>query len=77
MTGIHDNLNVAKTVHYCKSDVKTGKPLVIADMIKGTKRNTKKWKMDLFDEDGMPVRLQCIFGKPNRNGARAILEILR
>lgn len=84
MTGTHDNLKLVETMNYCKSDLVKGcyhgegcrcKPLVMTDMI-GTK-HLRKWKMDLFDRDGKPVRIQCNFGKPNKHGARAVLEVLK
>lgn len=75
----HDNLNVVQTMHYCKADLKTGKPIVVTDMTKNKTKNTKSWILDLYDEDGHPVRVQCIFhGKRlNNSGARAILEVLQ
>ncbi len=72
----HKDLTVTQTMNYCKADVKTGKPLVITSL-DGTRKNVKSWKMDLFDKDGLPVRLRCVFGKPNRHGVRAALEVLR
>jgi len=76
---IHDELSLVETMNYCKSDLKTGKPLIVMDIINDKKRNADSWHMDLFDELGNPVRIQCNFrlGKKNKSGARAILEILR
>lgn len=75
----HDHLKVVSTMNYCKSDLKTGSPLIVMDLVSGEKKNVKEWVMDLFDVMGKPIRIQCIFkeGKKNKNGARAILEILR
>lgn len=77
----HDNLQVVETMNYCKADLQTGKPLVVANMIDGTRKNVRKWKIDLFDKNGQPVRLQCEFGnstgKAKASGARAVLEVRR
>ena len=73
-------MELQKTYHYCKTDVKTGKPLIITNMKTGNRRNVKGWKMDLVDpKDGKPVHLECRFdnstGKTKASGARAVLEV--
>lgn len=72
-------MKLQKTYHYCKADVKTGKPLIISNMATGNRRNVKGWKLDLFDKNGNPVTLKCRFdnatGKAKRSGARAVLQV--
>jgi len=72
-----DNLKPVELMNYCKADLKSGKPLVVANLIDGTKINTDKWVWDGFAKDGItPVRFQCIFTgeKQNSSGAKAMLE---
>lgn len=75
-----DKLKPVELMNYCKSDLKSGKPLVVADLINNTTKNTDKWVWDGFEKDGItPVRFQCIFTgeKKNKSGARAMLEKLK
>ena len=76
MTSIWDDLVPVEMMNYCKADLKTGKPLVVADLVNGTKTNTNKWKFEGYDKDMNPIKLQCeyIDGKKNASGARAMLE---
>lgn len=85
----HDNLNTVQTMHYCKSNLKSKcnhdsksckcKPIIISNM--DGEVNTREWKLDLYDEFGNPVRVQCVFGntkgKAKASGARAMLEVKR
>jgi hypothetical protein len=70
-----------QTVHYCKADKKTGKPVIVTDGITGDTRNVRKWSMDLFDKDGYPVRLEVEFNnstsKAKRQGATTILKVFK
>jgi len=85
-------MKVVKTMHYCKSNLKTGcdhkenckcKPIIVNNM--GKEKPTKKFVMDLWEKDEFgvfqPVRIQCIFGntrgKAKTSGAKAMLEVLK
>jgi len=77
-------MNLQKTIHYCKADKKTGKPVVICDYNAGKmtrSKNVKKWSMDLFDQNGLPVRLEIEFNnaidKGKRSGATTMFKIFR
>lgn len=75
-------LKVVETLHYCKADKKTGKPLVITDMVNGTRKNTAHWKMIVLDPKTFEVIvLKCDFknstGKAKASGATSVLQILR
>ena len=75
-----DNLKPVEKMNYCKGDLKTGKPLVVSDLVSGKTINTDKWFWDGFEKDGItPVRFQCIFTgkKQNSSGAKAMLEKLQ
>ncbi len=84
--GTHDKLKSVKSMYYCRSNLRKGcdhkscdcKPLVISDNI--SNNNTNEFRLDLYDKNGKPVRIQCVFGnakgKAKRSGARAMLEIL-
>lgn len=86
----HDNLTLSTSMHYCKTDLKPKcdhktnckcKPIIITDWTKNNSKNTRTFKLDLYDENHNPVRVQCIFGntkgKIRASGARAMLEVLR
>jgi hypothetical protein len=68
-----------RTIHYCKADKKSGKPVVVTDM-NGNTTNVKKWNMNLFDKMGNPVRIEVAFnnadGKAKRSGATTMLRVL-
>ena len=72
-------MKCTKTIHYCKADKKSGKPVVVTDS-KGRAKNVKKWHMDLFDEHGYPVRIEVEFnntdGKAKRSGATTMLKVM-
>mgnify|MGYP006081441341 FL=1 len=77
------NLRIMKCtqeIHYCKADKKTGKPVVVTNMANGSTKNVKKWKLDLFDKDGYPVRVEVEFGnssgKAKNSGATTVLRVL-
>lgn len=75
-----DNLKIVEKMNYCKSDLKTGKPLVVANIVNGTSKNTANWSWEGFEKDGVtPVRFQCIYTgkKQNASGAKAMLEKLK
>lgn len=72
-------MKCTKTIHYCKADKKSGKPVVVTDS-KGKAKNVKKWHMDLFDEHGYPVRIEVEFnnsdGQAKRSGATTMLKVM-
>ena len=74
-------MKTVKTVHYCKTDKKTGKPIIVTDIINNKYKNVNKWSMDLFDENYKPVRIEVEFnnstGKAMRQGATTVLKIIR
>ena len=84
----HNKLKPVETMNYCRGnlekncDHKTNckcKPLMIIDVETKKFRTMRKWKMDVFDKNGKPIRIQCEFGnsrgKAKASGARAVLEI--
>ena len=76
--GKWDNLKPVEEMNYCKADLKSGKPLIVADLINGTKYNTEHWVFEGFEKDGVtPVKLDChyIENKKDASGARAKLRI--
>jgi hypothetical protein len=74
-------MKTIKTVHYCKADKKTGKPVVITDMKDKSTKNVKSWSMDLYDENDVPVRIEVVFGnatgKAKASGATTVLKVMR
>lgn len=70
-----------KTIHYCKADKKTGKPIIVTDMTDESRTNVSKWSLDLFDKHGEPVRLEVKFnnstGKAKRQGATTMLKVFK
>ena len=84
----YDNLIKVQDMFYCKSDLKRGcdhkskecvcKPINVTDM-NGKINKVRLWKIDLYDKNGKPVRIQCKFGnttgKAKASGARARLEV--
>jgi hypothetical protein len=73
-------MELTQTLHYCKYDVKTGKPLVVTDMVTKKTKNVRAWKRSLIDpKTGKKVYLVCEFnnstGKAKASGARAVLQI--
>jgi len=72
-------MKLKQTLHYCKADKHTGKPLIVSDMIKNKRKNTAHWKMELFDKEGNPVLLKCDYknsrGKAKTQGATSVLQI--
>ena len=68
------------TVHYCKADKKSGKPVIVTNA-KGERRKTNKWKMNLFDKDGNAIRLEIVFnnskGKAKAQGATTVLKVFK
>lgn len=73
-------MNLLETIHYCKADKKTGKPVIVTDK-DGNARNTNRWSLDLFDEAGNPVRLEVEFNnsakKAKSQGATTILKVFK
>ncbi len=64
-----------ESMNYCKSDLKTGKPIIVVDLIKGIKRNKKRWEWKGKDDEDNRVRFVCeyIEGKKDKSGARVKL----
>lgn len=73
-------MKCTQEIHYCKADKKTGKPVIITNKVNGTTKNVKKWHMDLFDENGYPVKIEVEFGnssgKAKSSGATTVLRVL-
>lgn len=74
-------MKTVKTIHYCKTQKSSGKPIVVTDVINKKYKNVHKWSMDLFDENNNPVRIEVEFnnstGKAMRQGATTVLKIIR
>jgi hypothetical protein len=75
-------LEVVETLHYCKADKSSGKPLNVTDMVTKKVKKTAHWKMVVLDPKTLePIVLKCDFnnstGKAKRSGATAVLQILR
>lgn len=75
----HNNLPVVETMNYCRFFKDTGKPLIVCDYKTGQIKTVKKWKIDVYDKDGNPIRIQCEFnnakGKAKASGATSVLEV--
>jgi hypothetical protein len=72
-----DNLKPVEEMNYCKADLKTGMPLIVADLLNGTKKNTSHWRWEGYEKDGVtPCAFDCeyIEGKKDKSGARAKLR---
>lgn len=72
-----DNLKPVEEMNYCKTDLKTGKPLIVADLVNNTRYNTSHWKWEGYEKDGVtPVKYECeyIVSKKDKSGARAKLR---
>jgi len=73
-------MQLYRTIHYCKADKKSGKPVIITTP-DGETRNTDKWKMDLYDKKGKPVRIEVVFmnseKKAKAQGATTVLKVFR
>jgi len=81
-------MQVVKTLHYCKADKHTGKPIIVTSMKEISehvqtikRRNTDKFIMNLYDKNGKPVQIRMQFrnakGKAKKSGATTVLEICR
>jgi len=73
-------MKLKQTLHYCKADKKTGKPLIVTNAVTKERKNVRKWSRTLIDpKTGNKVFLNCEYenakGKAKRQGARAVLEI--
>lgn len=73
-------MKCTQEIHYCKAEKKTGKPVVVTNKVNGTTKNVKKWHMDLFDENGYPVKIEVEFGnasgKAKNSGATTVLRVM-
>ena len=71
-------MKVVKTVHYCKADKKTGKPVIVTDK-NGNSKNVKKWTLKCYDENYRPIRLEIEFNnsdkKAKQSGATTVLKV--
>ena len=74
-------MELTNTVHYCKADKKTGKPVIVTDVSDGNRINVSKWSMDLFDKDGNPFRLEVAFNNSTKRakaqGATTVLKVFK
>jgi len=75
MTSKWDKLKPVEMMNYCKADLKTGKPLIVADLVNNKQTNTSKWSWEGYDKKGNPVKFECeyIQGVKDKSGARAKL----
>ena len=68
-----------QTLHYCKADKHTGKPIIVTDGTTKARKNVKNWEMILYDIDGNEVLLSMRFnnasGMAERQGATTVLQI--
>lgn len=68
-----------QTLHYCKADKHTGKPIIVTDGVSQKRKKVGKWSMTLYDEQGDPVLLRMQFnnatGMASRQGATTVLQI--
>lgn len=75
----YTKMQLKQTLHYCKADKKTGKPLIVTDMRNNKRRNTAHWKRVLYTKSGKKVILKCDFknstGKAKAQGATSVLQI--
>ncbi len=71
---------IIETLHYCKADKHTGKPIIHTDS-KGKRTNLSRWRKVLYDKEGNEVVLRMAFGnssgKAARQGATTVLQILQ
>lgn len=70
-----DNLKPVQTMNYCKADLKSGKPLIVIDLINNTKTNTNKWSFEGYDKNMNPIKFECEYvkDKKDQSGAKAKL----
>jgi hypothetical protein len=64
-----------ESMNYCKSNLKTGNPIVVEDLLTKKRTDTDKWSFEGFDSEGNKVKLMCeyIEGKKDKSGARVKL----
>jgi len=74
-------MECVQTIHYCKADKHTGKPVIVTDMTDNSRTNVSKWSMNLFDKQGNPVKLEVEFGnstkKAKSQGATTVLKVFK
>jgi hypothetical protein len=66
-------------VYYCKALLKTGKPIVVRNLITGEEYTTAWFQRKFFDEWGNPIVVDMKFTgkKLNKSGVRCMLTIRR
>lgn len=66
-------------VYYCKALLKTGKPIVVRNLITGEEYTTAWFQRKFFDEWGNPIVVDMKFTgkKLNNSGVRCMLTIRR
>ncbi len=60
-----------KRIHYCKSLLKTGKPIVVMNLDTGKEINTNQ----IQGKSNWRIKFQNAIGKEKRRGATTILEV--
>ena len=75
----HAILLGTEEVYYCKALLKTGKPIVVRNLITGEKYTTAWFQRKFFDEWGNPIVVDMKFTgkKLNKSGVRVKLTIRR
>ena len=69
----------SEEVYYCKALLKTGKPIVVRNLITGEEYTTAWFQRKFFDEWGNPIVIDMKFTgkKLNKSGVRVKLTIRR
>ena len=69
----------SKEIHYCKADLKTGKPINVTDSVTREVIKTDHWVFEGFDKDMNPIKFEIRFnnstGAARRSGARAVMKL--
>ena len=75
----HAILLGTEEVYYCKALLKTGKPIVVRNLITGEEYTTAWFQRKFFDEWGNPIVVDMKFTgkKLNNSGVRVKLTIRR
>ena len=68
-----------ETTHYCKGLLKTGKPIVVTDMV-GKETTTALWRREITDKYGVTWIIEMVYVKDkklNNSGVRVQLRVRR
>ena len=73
------NLTIPEEVHYCKQQLKDGKPIKVKNLDTGKEYSTDAWRRIIYDEDGNPWIDEIVYepDKKDKSGARVKLETRR